>query len=161
MNWRQRTVLIVATGGGVGKIPFAPGTAGSLLALLPCLLLSGLSPAIAGALILAFTGCAVGVAHAAENILNKRDPGCIVIDEMAGMMVTLAGLPFNILTAVAGFIVFRTLDIIKPFPIRSVERRLGGGTGVVMDDVIAGIMGNLFLRILLLWPSLAALSAAQ
>jgi phosphatidylglycerophosphatase A len=97
-------------------------------------------------IILVFIGLAAWVATGAEEILKAQDPGCIVIDEVAGMMVTLAGLPFDVLTVVAGFIVFRILDIIKPFPIRTAERHFSGGTGVVLDDVIAGIMGNVLLR---------------
>jgi phosphatidylglycerophosphatase A len=97
-------------------------------------------------IILVFIGLAVWVATGAEEILKAQDPGCIVIDEVAGMMMTLAGLPFDVLTVVSGFIVFRILDIIKPFPIRTAERHFSGGTGVVLDDVIAGIMGNVLLR---------------
>lgn len=141
-------VMFLATGGYVGRIPVAPGTFGSLLALIPCFLLSDLPLAETFGIILAFIGLAVWVANAAEELLKAQDPGCIVIDEMAGMMVTLAGLPFDGLTVVSGFIVFRILDIIKPFPIRTAERYFSGGTGVVLDDVIAGIMGNVLLRII-------------
>lgn len=145
-NWREATVMFLATGCYVGKIPFAPGTFGSLLALIPCFLLSDLPIALTIGIILVFIGLAVWVAKAAEEILSAQDPGCIVIDEMAGMMVTLAGLPFDGLTAASGFILFRILDIIKPFPIRNAERRFSGGIGVVLDDVIAGIIGNVLLR---------------
>ncbi len=140
--------MFLATGCFVGRIPVAPGTFGSLLALLPCFWLAGLPMPAASGIILAFIGLAVAVAHAAEKLLKAKDPGCIVIDEVAGMMVTLAGVPFNGVTAVAGFIVFRLLDILKPFPIRSAERHFSGGFGVVLDDVVAGIMGNLMLKIM-------------
>jgi phosphatidylglycerophosphatase A len=89
------------------------------------------------------------IAHAAENILKAKDPGCIVIDEIAGMILTLTGLPFNMMTIILGFVLFRALDIWKPYPIRFLERNLSGGVGVVMDDVAAGILSNLVLRILL------------
>ena len=147
-NLRRTAVMFLATGCFVGRIPVAPGTFGSLLALLPCFFLAGLPLAAASGIILAFIGLAVAVAHAAEKMLKAQDPGCIVIDEVAGMMVTLAGLPFNAVTAAAGFIVFRILDILKPFPIRSAERHFSGGFGVVLDDVVAGIVGNLILRIM-------------
>ena len=62
-------------------------------------------------------------------------------------MVTLLGLPFNKVSAVAGFIIFRFIDILKPYPIRSIEKRLTGGTGIVMDDVVAGIYSNVVLRV--------------
>ena len=73
------------------------------------------------------------------------------------MMITLSGLPFDVLTVVSGFIVFRILDIIKPCPIRTAERHFSGGTGVVLDDVIAGVMANVLLRIIwtLLGPDIA------
>ena len=89
---------------------------------------------------------AVYIADAAEKILKQKDPSCIVIDEIAGMMVTLIGLPFNPFTVVIGFIIFRILDILKPFPIRNLDERIPGGLGVVADDVAAGIIANLLLR---------------
>jgi phosphatidylglycerophosphatase A len=89
---------------------------------------------------------AVYIADVAEKILKQNDPGRIVIDEIAGMMVTLTGLPFNPTTIVFGFILFRILDILKPFPIRYLDKRISGGLGVVADDVAAGIIANLLLR---------------
>ena len=92
---------------------------------------------------------AVWLAGASEKLLGRKDPGCIVIDEIAGMLVTMAGLPFTFFTAVAGFVLFRILDILKPFPIRTLERKIPGGTGIVIDDVVAGIIANITLRIML------------
>jgi phosphatidylglycerophosphatase A len=97
--------------------------------------------------LLVFIFFAIAIASAAEKILKRKDPGQIVIDEIAGLMVTLAGLPFNLKTALAGFIIFRVFDILKPFPIRMLERRVGGGSGVVLDDVLAGVYGNLIIRL--------------
>jgi phosphatidylglycerophosphatase A len=149
MNFREKAVLFLATGFYVGNIPPAPGTLGSLIGLPLCFLLAGvqLPPAIILAVL--FIGFAVWIAHAAEKTLKKKDPGCIVIDEASGMVVTLIGLPFNLTTAVIGFIIFRILDILKPFPIRTLDKRLAGGIGIVADDVVAGIFANIFLRILL------------
>lgn len=149
MKFRQIAVLFLATGCYIGKIPIAPGTFGSLFALLPCFLLSRLPWWAEMVTVVVFAGCAVIVADAAEKLLNEKDPGSIVIDEIAGMMVTLAGLPFNGVTVVSGVIIFRILDITKPFPIRAIERRLNGGTGVVLDDLAAGVMGNILLRLIL------------
>ncbi|MGB7920266.1 MAG: phosphatidylglycerophosphatase A, partial [Desulfobacterales bacterium] len=101
-NWRQAAVMFLATGCYVGRIPVAPGTFGSLLAILPCYLLSGLPLAVTFGILSIFIGLAVWVADAAEKALKAQDPGCIVIDEVAGMMMTLAGLPFDVLTVVAG-----------------------------------------------------------
>jgi len=149
MNFRAKAVLFLASGGPVGKIPVAPGTFGSLLGLPVGYLLSRLSlpGGIAVAVLLVIA--AIWTAGEAEAILGRKDPGAIVIDEIAGMAVTLIGLPFTLPTAAAGFFLFRALDIFKPFPIGLLERRLEGGTAVVLDDVAAGIAGNLLLRVLL------------
>ncbi|MFC1857783.1 phosphatidylglycerophosphatase A [Thermodesulfobacteriota bacterium] len=149
MNFRQKAVMFLATGCFIGKIPFAPGTFGSLEGLPLSFLLSKLNLSITILCIFAFILFAVWIANAAETILNKNDPGCIVIDEIAGMAVTLAGLPFNLFFTVTGFITFRVLDILKPFPIRYLEKRFSGGVGVVLDDVAAGIFANILLRALL------------
>ena len=149
MNFREKAVLFLATGFYVGNIPPAPGTLGSLIGLALCFLLAGIQLPPAIVLAVLFIGFAVWIAHAAEKTLKKKDPGCIVIDEVAGMVVTLIGLPFNLTTAVIGFIIFRILDILKPFPIRTLDKRLAGGIGIVADDVVAGIFANIILRVLL------------
>ena len=149
MNFAEKAVMFLATGFYVGNVPLAPGTLGSLIGLPLCFLLAGIQLPPAIILAVLFIGFAVWIAHAAEKILKKKDPGCIVIDEVAGMVVTLIGLPFNLTTAAIGFIIFRILDILKPFPIRTLDKRLPGGIGIVADDVVAGIFANIFLRILL------------
>ncbi|MGD9132233.1 MAG: phosphatidylglycerophosphatase A [Desulfobacterales bacterium] len=147
MKFRERAVLFVATGFFIGTVPFAPGTFGSLIGLPVCFLLSHLNLLESVICILVFILFAMGIASAAEKIIKQRDPGQIVIDEIAGLMVTFAGLPFNLKTVLAGFIIFRVFDILKPFPIRMLERRIGGGSGIVLDDVLAGVYGNLIVRL--------------
>ncbi len=149
MNFKQKSVIFLATGCYIGNLSFAPGTFGSVLGLIPCYFLSKTGLLLALFLSFTFILCAMWIAHTAENILKTKDPGCIVIDEIAGMILTLFGLPINMTTIILGFVLFRTLDIWKPYPIRFLEKRLPGGIGVVMDDVVAGIMGNVVLRILL------------
>ena len=149
MKFRERAVLFVATGFFIGTVPFAPGTFGSLIGLPLCFLLSRLNLLQSVIYILAFILFAIGIASAAEKILKQKDPGQIVIDEIAGLMVTFAGLPFNLKTALAGFIIFRVFDILKPFPIRLLERSVRGGSGVVLDDVLAGVYGNLIIRLVI------------
>ncbi len=83
-------------------------------------------------------------------MLKAKDPGCIVIDEIAGIGVTFLAIPFNIYWAILGFIVFRFFDILKPFPVNYLEKRFTGGLGVVIDDVAAGIMSNIVLQMILL-----------
>jgi phosphatidylglycerophosphatase A len=148
MNLREEAVMFLATGLYVGRIPFAPGTFGSLLGLPICLLLAEFKLKQAIACTVLFIFFAVWISNAAERLLKRTDPACIVIDEVAGMAVTLIGLPFNLTTAVCGFIFFRILDILKPFPIRILDKRVSGGVGVVADDVAAGIFANLLLRII-------------
>jgi phosphatidylglycerophosphatase A len=147
MKIRDRAVIFLATGLLIGNVPFAPGTFGSIIGLPLAFLLSRLNLLLSVSFILLFVFFAIAVASAAEKILSKKDPAKIVIDEIAGLMVTFAGLPFNLGTAIAGFIIFRAFDILKPFPIRALERKVPGGGGVVLDDVLAGIYANLILRL--------------
>jgi phosphatidylglycerophosphatase A len=149
MNFANKTAVFLATGLYVGKVPLAPGTFGSLLGLPLCFLLDKIQLSAAIAAVLLIIALATWIADAAERILGRSDPGCIVIDEIAGMAVTLIGLPFNPTTVAVGFILFRILDILNPFPIRVIDKRLPGGLGIVADDVIAGIFSNFLLRILL------------
>lgn len=152
MKNRKQDILFLATGFYVGYIPFAPGTFGSLVGLPFCLLfgLTGTKGALF--LTLLFICFAIGIAHQAEKYLQKKDPGLIVIDEMAGILVTFLAIPFNAETAVLGFYIFRIFDIAKPPPIRYLEKHLPGGAGIVLDDVAAGIFANLILRsILIFW----------
>ena len=147
MNIKQKSVMFLATGCYIGNISFAPGTFGSVLGLPLCFFLSKIDFSIAVLLTLIFILCAIWIANEAEKIFNTEDPGCIVIDEIAGIILTLFGLPFNIISVTAGFLVFRTLDIWKPYPIRLLENKFSGGIGIVLDDVVAGILSNLILRV--------------
>ncbi len=146
MNFKQKSVMFLATGCFIGNISFAPGTFGSILGIPLCFLLSKINLLVAVLLTVMFVLFAILIAQEAEKILKTKDPGCIVIDETAGLMVTLIGLPFNIISVGSGFLIFRFLDVWKPYPIRFVENKLSGGAGIVMDDVAAGICGNLLLR---------------
>ncbi|MBW1696889.1 MAG: phosphatidylglycerophosphatase A [Deltaproteobacteria bacterium] len=147
MRFAQGMVLFVSSGGFVGYIPFAPGTLGSVVGIPICYVLSRFQPLISVVFAAMLIIVAIWMADKAERILDRTDPGCIVIDEIAGFAVTMLGLPFDFLTVASGFFVFRALDVLKPFPIRKLERNVKGGAGVVLDDVIAGIFSNLILRI--------------
>lgn len=149
MNFSAKAAVFLATGFYVGNIPFAPGTFGSIIGLPLCFLLAGIHLAAAIFAALIIIGLAIWIANVAAKTLKCKDPGCIVIDEIAGMVVTLIGLPFNPTTVVTGFILFRILDILKPFPIRILDKRVSGGLGIVADDVVAGIFANALMRILL------------
>ena len=141
--------IFVATCGYVGHVPVAPGTAGSIvgLVLYGAAGLLGGTPVQIGLLAVVL---AVGVwsSSASERHFGKTDPGQVVIDEVAGMLITLLGLQVSWGGALAGFLAFRFFDVVKPFPARQAER-LRGGWGVMTDDVIAGLYANLALRLLL------------
>lgn len=146
-----RLARAIATGLGSGYSPVAPGTAGSLLGLLLFWPMAGIPLVWLAAAIVAlfFVGVAASAAVAAQ--VGVHDPGIVVVDEVIGMWITLALLPFTPLTALFGFLLFRLMDIVKPYPARAFEQ-LPGGWGIVADDVMAGIYANLALRLgLYLW----------
>ena len=149
MKLGRHAVLFFSTGFYSGYIPFAPGTFGSLAGLPLCYLVLLCPLKIQVMVIVAVIVTGIWLADASEKLLGKKDPGCIVIDEIAGMLVTLAGLGFTFFTAVSGFVIFRILDILKPFPIRMLDRKVPGGAGIMIDDIVAGIIANITLRIIL------------
>lgn len=127
----------------------APGTFGTLVAVPLCYVLSTLSPFEGLLSILLFAGIAVPIAGEAEKLFNRKDSGRIVIDEMVGLLVTMFLIPWSTKGMVTGFVLFRLMDIVKPFPIRKLESSMKGGWGVVLDDVAAGIYANIALRLAL------------
>jgi phosphatidylglycerophosphatase A len=149
VNSKQKIVLFLATGACLGHVPIAPGTFGSLPGLLICLGMSRISLGYAILLVLVLTGVAIGIAQQAKELIGGRDPNSIVIDEIAGMTVTLLGIPLTPFSLILGFFVFRAFDILKPFPIRLLDQKVPGGAGIVLDDVMAGVYGNLLIRIVL------------
>lgn len=144
---------LLATGFGSGYAPVAPGTAGSAVGLLlfwPLALLSGPWQIVACAVV--FVLGAYASARLARE-LGRKDPGLAVVDEIVGMWVTLVGLPFGPVTALLGFVLFRVMDVVKPWPARALEG-LPDGWGIMADDVAAGVYAHLALRVVLLvWPA--------
>ena len=130
-------------------IPFAPGTFGSLPGIPIYYVMAHLPLAKAFFFLVLLICFAVWIAGKGERALDAKDPGCIVIDEIAGMAVTFFAIPFHLYLAITGFLVFRIFDILKPFPIRYLEKRFTGGLGVVIDDVAAGIICNIVLRVII------------
>jgi len=144
----------IASGFGSGLAPFAPGTAGTLAALLPWLLLRELSlPYYAAAVLVAFV---VGI-WACGWVVEKfhvEDPGFAVWDEFIGLWLALAPLlwrPRGWLWICAGFILFRLFDICKPWPVSWADRNVGGGLGVMLDDAFAGAYAAAVLGAMLCW----------
>ena len=144
----NRLIMVLATGLYVGKIGRAPGTWGSLAALLPWLLIKDLPLPMYGLVLIAVFVLGFFVSGSAEKILDSPDAGCIVIDEFLGMFVTLFAAPPHPLAWVLGFVLFRVFDIGKPFPVSWFDQRIHGGIGIMMDDVVAGLYALLALQCL-------------
>ncbi len=140
---RRRVGYALATWFGCGYVPFAPGTAGTLGAVPLYLLLRPLGAlgVLAAAAILTAVGIWAAQVVVADS--GKKDPQIVVIDEVAGVLVTLAASPHTWAGLAAGVVAFRVFDQTKPFPARWAERNLPGGYGVVLDDVAAGVWGAL------------------
>ncbi len=144
----KRTIILLATWGGVGFCPVAPGTAGTAAAVPLFLLLSLLPITVYLTLLVGIALLACWLAGKAEGILRQQDSRVIVIDEAVGFLVTMTAFPPSWTYLLAGFVLFRAFDILKPPPIRFLEWRVKGGYGVVIDDVMAGIYAHIALRIL-------------
>ena len=135
---------------GLGKAPVAPGTVASLIAGVPCFLVAGrFSWQVQLALFAIVTMTGWYVSENAERELGRSDPSEIVIDELCGYLVAMAGHPLSFASILTGFLLFRLFDIWKPWPIRLVDRRLPGGIGIMADDILAGIFANVLGLILL------------
>jgi phosphatidylglycerophosphatase A len=145
----MRLGLFIATCGYIGYVPIAPGTFGSAvgLALLALIRSWGSSAIELGVIVLLFV-LGVWSGNAAEKHFGRVDPGPVVLDEVAGMLITLALLPVNIYGAIVGFLIFRLFDVVKPWPANRLEA-LPGGLGMMADDAMAGIYGNVAMRILI------------
>ncbi len=146
MFLKDRDALFLATGCGCGYSPYAPGTVGSLAALPLGWLLSQQAFFLALALVAVFSILAIGIAHRAAAMLKRADPGVVVIDEMAGVLVACLGLKLSLTGSLISVGLFRFFDIIKPFPVGWLDRRLKGGLGIVADDLAAGLLANLTYR---------------
>ncbi|MBI3047052.1 MAG: phosphatidylglycerophosphatase A [Acidobacteria bacterium] len=142
----HRLALVIATCGPLGSVPLAPGTAGSAagLVLLWAVRTTG-SAALEVAVVAAVATLGVWGAGVAERHFGRVDPGPVVIDEVLGQLVTLMLLPVNTTGVLAGFLVFRLLDIVKPWPARRMEA-WPGGLGVMADDGMAAVYGNVIMR---------------
>ena len=144
----SRVSRAVATVLGIGYVPFAPGTFGSAagLAVFAAVRAAGEPVVEAAAIVLVFL-VGAWAATAAETHFGHIDPGPVVIDEVLGMLVTLAFLPVSVTGALVGFVLFRVFDVIKPPPCNSLEA-LPGGWGVMSDDLMAGVYACVCVRLL-------------
>lgn len=148
-NVKSQLTIFLAQGLGVGRIPVAPGTFGTLAGLPIVWILWNFNPLIYVAITGLFITFSIWIAGRAARFQGTHDDPKIVIDEIAGIMVALVWVPPSAIALAAGFILFRLLDIIKPPPINWIDRRVKGGLGIVLDDVIAGFGANIVLQIAL------------
>jgi len=145
-----RPAVLLATWFGVGLIPIAPGTWGSLAALLVAWAVQSLwgAPALAFAAAIVF---AAGwwAASAVASTSGVQDPGAVVIDEVAAQWLVLLAAPADPVAWGVGFLLFRLFDIWKPWPVRWADRRVKGGFGIMLDDIVAAVYALLAMRVVL------------
>lgn len=150
----NRLASLLATAGGAGWFPVAPGTVGSAVGIGVYLLTQHWAWPAQAALLAAIVVVGIWAADVTARSLGREDPGPVVIDEVAGQLVTLFMTGAGLVGAIIGFFVFRILDIIKPPPARQLEA-LHGGVGIMADDLMAGVYGWVVVTgILWWWPGL-------
>jgi phosphatidylglycerophosphatase A len=153
MEWKPQLkrvgIIGVATGAFSGFCPVAPGTAGSVVgaALIWGMRHLPMGVQIATAVILCLIG--VWASDRARHIFHQADPSKVVIDEIVGMMITMIGIPVTPYWLICGFVLFRILDVAKFLPANYFDERVKNGWGIMLDDVWAGIYGNVLLHLML------------
>lgn len=138
---------ILAFGFGSGLSKFAPGTAGTLVAIPLVWLLSFLPGWLYLASIVIGFWLGIGICDRVSNKLGQEDPSCIVWDEIIGFAITMSFAPHQFSVWILGFFLFRFFDVLKPWPIIAVERKYHGGLGIMLDDVLAGFFSFIILQI--------------
>jgi len=144
----KRVGVLLATVGGAGYFPIAPCTVGSAVGVVIYFAIYSWPLAWQAATIVAISLVGIWAGSVAERHFGREDPGPVVIDEVAGQLVTLfaTGIHPISLGVVTGFLIFRAFDIVKPWPARQFEE-LPGGAGIMADDLMVGVYGNVVLRI--------------
>ena len=145
----DKVALLVSIWFGTGLLPGMPGTFGTAGAIPLYLLINFLNTNYQGLFLLIMIIGAIWSAHRSQRILCRVDPREIVIDEVAGFLLSVIFIPFTLRNCVAGFFLFRFFDILKPPPIKLIENKVKGGWGIVFDDLIAGVYAHLCLRFFL------------
>ena len=141
---KDQVIQVLATGFGAGLSPVAPGTMGTLVGLVICLFSYPLAWPLRLLYVVAISAVSVYVAGQAEKLYGKKDDQRIVIDEIAGLQVTMLPVAITGLHLLLAFVLFRIFDIWKPFPLNHFQK-FPGGWGVVADDLGAGVYGGLVL----------------
>jgi len=136
-------------------MPRAPGTWGTLLAVPIYLVLHPYGQAVYVMVVAVMFGAGVYLSGRTAKALGVHDHSAIVIDEVVGMLVTWTGAAPGWAVVLVGFVLFRLFDILKPWPIRRIDEGVEGGTGIMLDDLLAGLMAAAVLQLLLYWSPLA------
>ncbi len=142
---------LLSLGLGSGCIPLAPGSFGTLVAIPLFLLLQPLAPISYAVLIVLLFGLGVFLCGYTARALGVHDHPAIVWDEVVGYLITMFMAPAGWPAIVLGFVLFRFFDIVKPWPIRQIDRQVHGGLGIMLDDVLAGILAWFCLQAILVW----------
>ncbi len=145
----KNPVHLLAFGFGSGLAPRAPGTFGTLVGIVFFWPLAGLPPTAYLLIVAMLFVLGVWLCGKTSRDLGVHDHGGIVWDEIVGLLVTLFGAPFEGSVVLAGFVLFRFFDIVKPWPIGWLDRRVSGGFGIMIDDVLAGVFAAAILQLLL------------
>ena len=144
----QKPTHFIAFGLGSGTFPFAPGTFGTLMAIPFYLAMQPLSPLHYFILLVIITVGSMWLCDKVSKEINVHDHPGMCLDEIVGYLVTMMGAPFGLGWIILGFILFRIFDILKPWPIGFIDKKIHGGFGMIMDDVMAGIYSLILIRIL-------------
>lgn len=134
---------MLAEGVYLGRSRAMPGTLGTLWGIPLAWAASFLGIAGQAAFTVAVCVAAIIISGAAARALGEKDPKQIVIDEAAGFLVAVFLLPFTAFNLILAFILFRIFDIVKPWPVRLIDKKIEGGVGIVLDDVAAGVLANI------------------
>lgn len=145
----DKIALISSIWFGAGLLPGMPGTFGTVAAIPLYVAGSLLGPQYQFSILLIIAIGAIWSSHRSQRILGSDDPPVIVVDEVAGFLLTTAFIPFTWPALAGGFFLFRFFDILKPPPIKTIEKKLKGGIGIVLDDLLAGVYAHISLRLLL------------
>ncbi len=146
---RNKIIIFLATATYTGYVPKAPGTVGTLWGVVIAYFISGLGPVPQALIITGVLLLSIYTAGEAAKIFNQKDPSRVTIDEVSGVLFAFFLVPFTPVNVIFVFLLFRIFDILKPWPASKIDKELGGGAGIVLDDVASGIYVNIIAHILL------------
>ncbi len=145
-GFRRGFIVFLSTGAFSGYAPVMPGTAGTVAGVFFYLLLSHFHLPVYLLLTVLFIFFSILISDKAEHVFSKKDPPEVVIDEIAGYLITMATFSSEWKYVIGGFVLFRIMDVFKPFPANRINEKVKGGCGIVLDDVVAGVYANLCLQ---------------